>query len=510
MRTLDKSPSEFVGKMNNGVILQAFETQLPADGSLWRTIGERAEAFASLGISALWIPPAWKGAGGGGANGYDVYDLYDLGEFHQKGSVRTKYGTRGELLAAIGALHRVGIKVCADIVLNHRFGGDEQEWLDVEEASNSRFTRFKTPRKDMFHSRFTFPGRGSKYSSFTWNHSHFNGFEAPRSAYLGGVLWLPFSSRNRVFRLVGKYWPEDAEMDNVFFGCDIDHGNSEVRAELIRWGEWFLDTTGVDGFRLDCVPHISRAFLVEWLARMRSHANRDLFAVGEYFSGNVSRLTRFLDRTGQSMELFDFPLHFRFREASLALRDGRGFDLRTLFSGTLVSERPESAVTFVDNHDTQFCAGGSESPVLWMFQVAAYAFILLRSAGRPCVFWRDLYGAPDNQSGIVRELPLLLRIRQVCAKGEEAVIVDKGPKLVGFVRSGIQEDARSGLVCIISSAKEARHLKIRLPERFRQARLRCAIGDQPDVTVGADGGADFTVGARRCAVFVPVEAAASL
>ena len=95
-------------------------------------------------------------------------------------------------------------------------------------------------------------------------------------------------------------------------------------------------------------------------------------------------------------------------------------------------------------------------------------------------------------------------------KGEEAVIVDKGPKLVGFVRSGIQEDARSGLVCIISSAKEARHLKIRLPERFRQARLRCAIGDQPDVTVGADGGADFTVGARRCAVFVPVEAAASL
>ncbi len=110
--------------------------------------------------------------------------------------------------------------------------------------------------------------------------------------------------------------------------------------------------------------------------------------------------------------------------------------------GTLLSEHPESAVTFVDNHDTQFCAGGSESPVLWMFQVAAYAFILLRSAGRPCVFWRDLYGAPDNQAGIVRELPLLLRIRHVCAKGEESVIADKGPKLVGFVRSGIREDAQ--------------------------------------------------------------------
>ena len=138
-------------KNEQHVILQAFETQLSADGSLWRTIGERAKSCAALGISALWIPPAWKGAGGGGANGYDVYDLYDLGEFHQKGSVRTKFGTREELLAAIRALHRVGIEVYADIVLNHRFGGDEQEWLDVEEASNSRFTRFKAPRKDMFH-----------------------------------------------------------------------------------------------------------------------------------------------------------------------------------------------------------------------------------------------------------------------------------------------------------------------------------------------------------------------
>lgn len=48
---------------NNSVVLQAFETQLSADGSLWRTIGEMAKSFASLVISALWVPLAWKGAG---------------------------------------------------------------------------------------------------------------------------------------------------------------------------------------------------------------------------------------------------------------------------------------------------------------------------------------------------------------------------------------------------------------------------------------------------------------
>ncbi len=51
--------------------------------------------------------------------GYGVYDLYDLGEFAQKGTVATKYGTRPEYLEAIAALHRYGVAVYADIVLDH-------------------------------------------------------------------------------------------------------------------------------------------------------------------------------------------------------------------------------------------------------------------------------------------------------------------------------------------------------------------------------------------------------
>ena len=65
--------------MNSGVILQSFEQQIPADGSLWRAIGERAGSFAKMGISAVWMPPMCKCAAGGGSLGYDTYDLYDFG-----------------------------------------------------------------------------------------------------------------------------------------------------------------------------------------------------------------------------------------------------------------------------------------------------------------------------------------------------------------------------------------------------------------------------------------------
>ena len=82
-----------------------------------------------LGFSTVWFPPAFKGSSGGYGEGYDIYDFYDLGEFDQKGSVRTKYGTRQEYIDAINAVHETGMHAMVDIVLNHKAGGDENEKL---------------------------------------------------------------------------------------------------------------------------------------------------------------------------------------------------------------------------------------------------------------------------------------------------------------------------------------------------------------------------------------------
>ena len=49
------------------------------------------------------------------------------GEFDQKGTVRTKYGTKDQLLEAIQACKRAGLMVYLDTVFNHKFGADEME-----------------------------------------------------------------------------------------------------------------------------------------------------------------------------------------------------------------------------------------------------------------------------------------------------------------------------------------------------------------------------------------------
>ena len=90
--------------MNRGVMFQYFEWNSKNDGSLWRDLASHAAELKSIGVSAVWLPPACKCIGGTNDTGYGTYDLYDLGEFDQKGTVRTKYGTRDEYVAELGAL----------------------------------------------------------------------------------------------------------------------------------------------------------------------------------------------------------------------------------------------------------------------------------------------------------------------------------------------------------------------------------------------------------------------
>ena len=115
---------EFEMKKINGIIMQYFEWYMNCNQNLWNDIANNALELADMGITALWLPPAYKGIGGKDEVGYGVYDVYDLGEFDQKGTIKTKYGSKDEYLNCIQVLNQAGIEAYADIVLNHKMGAD--------------------------------------------------------------------------------------------------------------------------------------------------------------------------------------------------------------------------------------------------------------------------------------------------------------------------------------------------------------------------------------------------
>ncbi|MFR2406397.1 MAG: alpha-amylase, partial [Eubacterium callanderi] len=281
--------------MNNGTMMQYFEWYLPADKLLWKRCAAQAGNLKKVGITAVWLPPAYKGADGIYDVGYAVYDTYDLGEFNQKGDIATKYGTREEYLMAIDAFHNEGIQVLADIVLNHRIGADECE---VTEAIQSR----ETDRNEQIGeksvitawTRFTFPGRNGKHSDFTWNWRYFDGTDWDNKSNSGGI-----------YRFHDKGWDSEVDPENgnydYLMGTDVDMTNREVVEELKRWGKWYLETANMDGFRLDAVKHIRFEFFDEWLSYLRDTTGKELFSVGEYWSADVETLEHYFKVCNWSM-----------------------------------------------------------------------------------------------------------------------------------------------------------------------------------------------------------------
>ena len=60
--------------MENGVMMQYFEWHLPNDGKLWKQLKEDASHLHDIGVTAVWIPPAYK-ADEQQDEGYATYDL---------------------------------------------------------------------------------------------------------------------------------------------------------------------------------------------------------------------------------------------------------------------------------------------------------------------------------------------------------------------------------------------------------------------------------------------------
>lgn len=466
----------------NGTMLQYFEWYLPADTKHWNRLKESAETLRRAGITAVWLPPAYKGAYGKEGVGYTAYDLYDLGEFNQKGSIPTKYGTKQEYLEAVKMCQEQGIQVYADIVLNHKIGADAKETITVRECAADNRNHIITGDETIeAWTVFSFPGRGGKYSDFTWNASHFDGTD-----------WDDSHHRNGIYLMNGKSWEQSVDGENgnydYLMGCDLDFENQEVVEELLRWGKWYQDTVQMDGFRLDAVKHIGADFYKMWIPAMREYSGKELFTVGEYWSKDVRQLEHYLEQVEGCVSLFDVPLHWNMHWLS---NDAAHHDLREIFKGSLVAENPTHAVTFVDNHDTQ-PGQALASWVAGWFKLHAYALILLRQEGYPCVFYGDYYGIPhDHISAVGEGLNKMLAARRDCVYGQRHDYFNDY-HCIGWTLEG--EDAyENSSIAVLMSTQGEYTFKMYVGTRNCGKRYRNLLGDSPDVVIDRNGMGDFTV-----------------
>jgi alpha-amylase len=492
----------------NKTLIQFFEWYCPADGNHWKRFANETRNLLSLGITAAWLPPAYKGTRGDSSEGYDVYDIYDLGEFDQKGSVRTKYGTKEEYIKAVNDARTAGLKVYVDVVLNHMGGAEQTEKIKVKKVDPANRLEFTGEEMEIeAYTRFSFPGRKGRHSSFEWNHECFTGIDH--------AIGYDEPAIYSIINSYGEEWEplvhdEKGNFDYLILN-DIETRNPAVREELKRWAKWYYETVPFDGVRLDAVKHINPSFFIEWLDYLRKEVCPGLFALGEYWlSDDLPVLLKYIDATDGRMSLFDAPLHHNLSEASILKEK---YDLRKIFHESLVAVRPELAVTFVDNHDTQPLQSLEEYTEQW-FKPQAYALILLREKGYPCVFYADLYGTryygkdkEEKECDVtilaLTDLPALMTLRKEVAYGEQEDYFDNA-NCIGWTRKGIKERPRSGCAVLISNNPAVRYNKrMNMGNEFASAVFHDYLGNETQrVRLDKNGVGEFWVQPASVSVWV--------
>ncbi|EXJ23256.1 Cytoplasmic alpha-amylase [Alkalibacterium sp. AK22] len=482
----------------NGTMMQFFEWDLPADGQHWKRLKEQAGHLKEIGVTSVWIPPCFKGTGPDDV-GYGIYDLYDLGEFDQKGTVRTKYGTKQELHEAIEALHEKGIHVYADVVLNHKAAADETErFVATPVSQENRHEDIGESREIESWTHFNFPGRQGKYSDFEWHWHHFT-----------GVSDDSLSGENGIYRIEGdgKGWAPDENVSNEFGNfdylmfADIDYRHPDVIRETKKWIHWFIEETNIDGIRLDAVKHIDSQFTKELIDEVREKHGEDFFFVAEYWHQKHKFLEEYLEEQDYSISMMDVRFHYALHEASKQHRD---FDLRRLLDGTLYKRNAEQAVTFVENHDSQ--PGQSlESYVEPWFKPLAYGFILLSYYGYPCIFYSDYYGYSGDvdYEGCPDIIDTLLYARKNYAYGEQHNYMDFS-NCIGFTRTGDDEHP-DGCAVVMSNGddgfKEMTVGELHAGEIY----IDLMKNRDEEITIDEEGKATFPVNGESISVWIKKE-----
>jgi hypothetical protein len=240
----------------------------------WDELIRKMPEIAEAGYTSLWLPPPTKG-GSVFSVGYDVHDPFDLGDKDQRGTVRTRYGTKAELLRVVEIAHRFGLRVYFDNIMNHR--GFVVPGYDANTPTN--YYPGMVPGD--FHLQRISGGFYRSWNNIgNWNDT----FEIQNNP-LSGLIDIaqenpnvnhgtnykdqsgsPFIIRhpnNREYYM-DLALPTLPGGHHGFNGTNGDPIAENTGAYVIRAALWLMNETKCDGFRLDAVKHTPGFFFGDY------------------------------------------------------------------------------------------------------------------------------------------------------------------------------------------------------------------------------------------------------
>lgn len=325
----------------DGVMLQGFYWD-SYRASKWCNLEAQADDLAPY-FSLVWIPQS-ANCSSGRSMGYD--DLYWFSNYN------SSFGNEAELRSMINTFKSKGIGTIADVVINHR--NTLTSWTDFPVETYKGVT-YKMNSTDICSD-------DDKGGTLSWANK-----QTPK---------ITLSSNKDT----GDGW------DGM---RDLDHNSSNVQTVVKAYLDMLLNDFGYAGFRYDMVKGYAGKF-----TGIYNTAAKPRFSVGEYWDGNVATVKTWINATKvngvPTSAAFDFPIRYAVRDLIASNWGSKAKD--GLISNTSYRQY---AVTFVENHDTEYRSSDKQQDPIRKDTLAANAYILA-SCGTPCVFYKHWQAYPTD------------------------------------------------------------------------------------------------------------------
>lgn len=317
---------------------------------------DHLDYIADLGATAIWSTPLLlDDENGSSYHGYSCSDYY---------RIDPRYGSNELFKSYVEECHKRDLKVIMDIVPNH--------------SSTTHWWYNDLPFADWVH-------KWDSYTQSNWTFSTNMDFNASKA---------------------DLYQMESGWFDSSMADMNLD--NPFLLNYFKQWAVWWIEYSGLDGFRVDTYPYNEKMPMSEWCkAVMEEYPNFNI--VGEVWTSSIPQLAYWqggnYNKDGFDSHLksiMDFPLHDAIRSAMTESGNGgwgqgmtRVYDV---LSHDFVYHDLSNMMIMAANHDTDRIGDVCEGDPKRMKIVAT---LLTTLRGMPQMLYGDelMFRSTDRSKG---------------------------------------------------------------------------------------------------------------
>ena len=307
-------------------------------------IREHLDYFTQLGVTALWFTPVLENNSPDEGN-TSTYHGYATTDYYK---VDPRFGSNEAYRQLIDEAHRKGLKVVMDMIFNHC--GFEHPW--VKDMPTRDW--FNTP--EWLHEAQTGQKEGQR--------TKVNDRYLQTSYKLTPVL-DPYASKADMRETVDGWFVPTMP--------DLNQRNPHVITYLIQNSEWWIETVGIDGIRMDTYPYADRKAMAQWMERL-DEEYPNFNTVGETwvtepaYTAAWQKDSKLSTINSYLKTVMDFSFFDKLSQAKTEETDGWWQGLNRIYNSLCYDylyENPSSVMAFIENHDTdRFLGEGRDTLAL--------------------------------------------------------------------------------------------------------------------------------------------------